>query len=124
MRCNLQQVRALDLVRHSVQHHINDSLRLVQLGIHELAHALFRRFFCLGKDVHIIVNDPPRRYRADARCLCCGLNTPGVRIRDQAGRALCNARPVTLRHAITSGVKIALARRLRTLASSLAALRC
>ena len=118
----------MQLLWKIVQYNINSRLYLVQAAVCELFHALLGGLFYRFSDIHIVVNELPRRFPRYAACFCSICDRPAVGILGNDGGFLLDIDPLSplaLRHAATSrGVKIALARRLRTLASSLAALRC
>ena len=118
----------MQLIREIIQYNIDGSLHLIQAAVCELFHALLGGLFYRFSDIHIVVNELPRRFPRYAACFCSICDRPAVGILGNDGGFLLNIDPLSplaLRHGATSkSVKIALARRLRTLASSLAALRC
>ena len=127
-RCSLERITLLQLIREIIQYNIDGSLHLIQAAVCELFHALLGGLFYRFSDIHIVVNELPRRFPRYAACFCSICDRPAVGILGNDGGFLLDIDPLSplaLRHGATSkSVKIALARRLRTLASSLAALRC
>ena len=127
-RCGLERIALLQLLWKIVQYNINSRLHLIQAAVCELFHALLGGLFYRFSDIHIVVNELPRRFPRYAACFCSICDRPAVGILGNDGGFLLDIDPLSplaLRHGATSkSVKIALARRLRTLASSLAALRC
>ena len=124
----MERITLLQLIREIIQYNIDGSLHLIQAAVCELFHALLGGLFYRFSDIHIVVNEFPRRFPRYAACFCSICDRPAVGILGNDGGFLLNIDPLSplaLRHGATSkSVKIALARRLRTLASSLAALRC
>ena len=127
-RCSLERITLLQLIREIIQYNIDGSLHLIQAAVCELFHALLGGLFYRFSDIHIVVNEFPRRFPRYAACFCSICDRPAVGILGNDGGFLLDIDPLSplaLRHGATSkSVKIALARRLRTLASLLAALRC
>ena len=124
----MERITLLQLIREIIQYNIDGSLHLIQAAVCELFHALLGGLFYRFSDIHIVVNELPRRFPRYAACFCSICDRPAVGILGNDGGFLLDIDPLSplaLRHGATSkSVKIALARRLRTLASSLAALRC
>ena len=124
----MERITLLQLIREIIQYNIDGSLHLIQAAVCELFHALLGGLFYRFSDIHIVVNELPRRFPRYAACFCSICDRSAVGILGNDGGFLLDIDPLSplaLRHGATSkSVKIALARRLRTLASSLAALRC
>ena len=124
-RCSLERIALLQLIREIIQYNINGSLYLIQAAVCELFHALLSGLFYRFGNVHIVVNELPRRFPRYAARFCSICDRSAVGILGNDGGFLLNIDPLSplaLRHSATSkSVEIALARRLRTLASWLAA---
>ena len=123
--CSLERITLLQLVREIVQYNINGSLHLIQAAVCELFHALFGGLFYRFGDVHIVIDELPRRFPSHAACFRSVRDRSAVGILGTDGGFLLDIDPLSplaIRHGATSkSVEIALARRLRTLASWLAA---
>lgn len=124
-RCSLERIALLQLLWKIVQYNINSRLHLVQAAVCELFHALLSGLFYRFSDIHIVVNELPRRFPSHTACFCSICDRSAVGILGNDGGFLLNIDPLSplaLRHSATpKSVEIALARRLRTLASWLAA---
>ena len=116
-RCRLERIALLQLIREIIQYNIDGSLHLIQAAVCELFHALLGGLFYRFSDIHIVVNELPRRFPRYAACFCSICDRPAVGILGNDGGFLLDIDPLSplaLRHGATSkSVKIALARRLR-----------